>query len=200
MADFVTSLARVLKWEGGFSLVKEDKGNYNSKKQLVGTNYGIAAFVYERWLGRVPTKHDVRNMSKNEAAQIYKGLFWVGIQGDEIKSQAVADILFDGHVNHGAFGIRLMQRILGVKVDGKVGPITLAAINAHDPESLYLQYRNTRRDFYEQIVKRSPDQAVFLKGWLRRINSFQDEFPRADIVADMIPPPQPPAASDPPGS
>ena len=124
--------------------MKADRGNYNSKGQLVGTNWGIAAPVYERWLGRVPTRKDIKNMSKNEAGQIYKGLFWVQIRGDEIENQFVADILFDGHVNHGGTGIRLIQRLLNVEVDGKVGPITLKAINDFDPEVLYNRYKEAR--------------------------------------------------------
>lgn len=178
--------------------MKEDRGNYNSKGQLVGTNWGIAAPVYERWLGRVPTRQDVKKMTQAEAGQIYRGLFWERIQGDGIENQFVADIFFDGHVNHGGTGIRLMQRILGVKVDGKVGPITLAAINARDPEMLYVQYRKARRDFYLQIVKNRPNQEVFLKGWLRRIDSFKDQFPPAN-VDDLIPAPDPTPADDPPG-
>lgn len=199
MADFTTALARALKWEGGYQRSKEDKGNYNSKKQLVGTNHGIAAFVYETWIGRPPTTKDMREMPMTNAAQIYKGLFWTRIRGDEIANQFVADIFFDGHVNHGTQGIRLMQRVLGVVVDGIVGPKTLAAINARDPQTLYAQYRQVRRDFYHSIVARNPTQKVFLTGWLRRIDSFEDQFPPATLD-DMVPPPTVQEPSDPPGS
>jgi lysozyme family protein len=193
MADFGTALLRVLRWEGGFQVHTADRGNYNSKGQLVGTNWGIAAPVYERWLGRVPTKKDVKDMSKNEAGQIYRGLFWVQIRGDEIQNQFVADILFDGHVNHGGTGIRLMQRILNVEVDGKVGPITLAAINMFDPEILYKRYKEARRLYYHRIVEKNPMQQVFLKGWLRRIDSFEDKFPAPPVAEE------PNSSNDPPG-
>lgn len=94
------------------------------------------------------------------------------ILGDQIQSQAVANILFDGRVNHGSTGVRLIQQVLGVGVDGVVGPITMAAINNSNPNKLVADYKEARRQFYHQLVNNNPNYQVFLQGWLNRLSQF----------------------------
>ena len=207
MADFATALAHVLKWEGGYQNMKEDSGNYNSRGERVGTNYGISAKAYERWLGRPPKHPDMKRMTIAQAGEVYRNLFWNRIKGDDISSQELANLLFDGHVNHGVTGIHLMQRVLGVKADGIVGPLTLEAINTREPAKVYNQYRQARRDFYHAIVARTPSQKKFLVGWLRRIDSFQDfnttsdsQQPNVNAATGEPPSNAAPQPNDPPGA
>jgi lysozyme family protein len=114
-------------------------------------------------------------MKKEEAWQIFQTNFWDNMLGNAIEDQNIANILFDGHVNHGRTGLRIMQRVLGIKVDGVVGDLTIAAINKANGKTLFLTYQQARVDFYKQIVKNKPSQQVFLEGWLRRIYSFKYE-------------------------
>ncbi len=172
MANFLTAYNIVARHEGGFQIHPNDSGNYNSLGQLVGTNWGISAPVFEHFLQRPPSQTDVQAMSKATAANIFKTRFWDRIKGDSISHQDVATIFFDGIVNHGSTGVRIMQRVLGVTADGAVGPITLSAINQADPAKLYTAYREARKNFYHQLATDKPALAVFLKGWLRRIDSF----------------------------
>ena len=174
MADFQKALNRVLKHEGGFQNHAADRGNYNSLGECVGTNWGIAARTYEAFLRKPPNARDMKLMTKEEAGEIYRALFWNRIQGDQITNQPVADILFDGYVNHGTAGIRLMQRVLGVTPDGKVGKQTLAAMHARPSKEVFNQYKQARITFYKNLVVNRPTNAPFLKGWLNRINSFTD--------------------------
>lgn len=174
MANFMTAYNIVAGHEGGYQKHPNDSGNYNSLDQLVGTNWGISAPVYEAYLDRPPSESDMRNMSKQTAANIYKSNFWDKIRGDQIQSQAVANIFFDGAVNHGRTGVRIMQRVLGVAVDGIVGPVTLGKLNSFDPAKVYLSYKQARTNFYHQLSREKPRLAVFLQGWLKRINSFTD--------------------------
>ncbi len=160
--------------EGGYQKHPNDSGNYNSLDQLVGTNWGISAPVYEAYLNYPPSEEDMRSMSRQTAANIFRRNFWDKIRGDQIQSQAVANIFFDGAVNHGRTGVRIMQRVLGVAVDGIVGPITLSKLNSFDPAKIYLSYKQARTNFYHQLAKEKPRLAVFLQGWLKRINSFTD--------------------------
>lgn len=174
MASFNIAYQLVSKAEGGYQKHPNDRGNYNSLKQLVGTNWGIAAFVYEDWIGRPPTESDMRNMSAATARNIYKTKFWDDILGDQIQDQAVANIFFDGRVNHGRTGTTIMQRVLGVSVDGRVGPQTLQAINQANPAQVYTAYREARKRFYHELVVKRPSDSVFLDGWIKRIESFQE--------------------------
>jgi lysozyme family protein len=150
----------------------EDSGNYNSRRQLVGTNWGINAQVYENYLKRPPTEQDMRDMPRHIALAIFKQLYWDRIKGDEIRNQQVANILFDGHVNHGRWGIQMMQGVLGLSRDGIVGSMTLSAINRANPFNLFAAYKKARVAGYHDLVRRRPKDQRFLRGWLTRINSF----------------------------
>lgn len=181
MANFHLAYNLVLDHEGGYQNNPNDSGNYNSLGQLVGTNWGISAPVYESFLGYPPSKFDVQNMSLNEAKAIYKERFWDDILGDQIRDQQVANIFFDGRVNHGRTGVKIMQRILGVADDGVVGSLTLNEINYANPRWLFESYQEERRDFYYWLVENNGSLQVFLNGWLNRIDSFQYTGENASI-------------------
>lgn len=172
MAQFQTAYDIVRKHEGGYQKMPEDSGNYNSRRQLVGTNWGINAQVYENYLKRPPTEQDMRDMPRHIALAIFKQLYWDRIKGDEIRDQQVANILFDGHVNHGRWGIQMMQGVLGLSRDGIVGPMTLSAINRANAFNLFTAYKKARIAGYHDLVRRRPKDERFLNGWLIRINSF----------------------------
>ncbi|MEM9259705.1 MAG: glycosyl hydrolase 108 family protein [Bacteroidota bacterium] len=104
MAQFQIAYDIVRGHEGGYQKKANDPGNKNSRGELVGTNWGINAKIYESYLKRPPTEQDMRNMPKHIAVMLYKQLYWDPIKGDEIRDQQVANILFDGHVNHGRWG------------------------------------------------------------------------------------------------
>jgi len=166
MAQFQTAYNIVRKHEGGFQIMPEDSGNYNSRKELVGTNWGINAQVYEQHIGRPPTERDMRTMPRHVALAIFKRLYWDRIKGDEIRDQQVANILFDGHVNHGRWGIQMMQKVLGLSRDGMVGPQTLGKINASNPFQLFNAYKKVRIAGYKDLVRRRPKDGRFLRGGL----------------------------------
>ena len=175
MASFLQAYNRVLKAEGGYQADSRDSGNYNSRGQLVGTNLGISAPVYESWIGRPPTVSDMRSITLGTAQQIYRARFWNRIQGDRLKDQAVADILFDGVVNHGVSrGVKIAQKVLGLSQDGTFGEDTLQAVNRANAATFYAAYRNERIKFYRQLAAGSSDKAAFLTGWLRRMDEFSD--------------------------
>lgn len=173
MANFDIAYNIVIGHEGGYQDNPNDiNGNYNSLGQLVGSNFGISAPVYESFLSYPPSKSDMQNMSIQTAKSIYRTRFWDDIKGDLINNQQVANIFFDGRVNHGRTGVKIMQRILGVTDDGVVGPVTLKAINESNPSWLFNQYKLNREAFYNYLANVNPGFSVFLIGWLNRINSF----------------------------
>lgn len=183
MADFNIAYPLVADAEGGYQNATQDTGNYNSLEQLVGTNWGINAQVYESFIGRPPSEQDMRDMSQSTAKDIYRANYWERIQGNLINSQPLANIIFDGHVNHGNRGIRLLQEVLALPQDGILGPLTLGLVNGGDEATIYNAYKQRRIDFYNYLVQRTPAFSVFLKGWLKRINDFND-FPVSTTSSD----------------
>lgn len=192
MANFNLAYDRTARAEGGYTDNPRDKGNYvcsngswvtgnfpfrcsSGSMHLVGTNHGISAPKLYGYMRRLPTVADMRGLTKAAAKDIYKKDEWRRIMGDSINSQSVADIFFDGAVNHGSgTAIRMMQRVVGVTADGVMGSVTLRAINMGNASNIYERFKQARIDLYNSIVARDSSQGIFLTGWMRRINSFDD--------------------------
>lgn len=172
MAKFDIAIPHTLVWEGGYSNHLADPGGQ--------TNFGVTDMLDGKVDGRVDVDGDgigdvnIRNLTEEEAKKIFKRKFWNRMLGDKIESQHIANILFDGYVNCGSNGIRLIQRILNVKDDGIFGPQTLAVLNLCDELIVYNKYKDARIDYYQDLAQRKPALKVFLKGWMNRIESFPD--------------------------
>jgi lysozyme family protein len=161
-ADFLRAFEFMIQNEGGYVLheVPHDRGGM--------TYAGIARNRWPQWpgwteidAGRVPDAPVVR--------RFYRENFWVPIRGDEIQSQAIAETIFDFAVNAGMrVAVRLAQVIVGTTPDGILGPITLAALNRHNPEMFGLEYALAKIARYRDIVTRDRTQMKFLLGWINR--------------------------------
>jgi lysozyme family protein len=162
--------------EGGYQRLRQDSGNYNSRGELVGTNWGIAAPVAEKYYGRVVTTEDMKALPKHVANSIFRQKFWDRMLGDSFPTQELANIVYDGHVNHGKWGIRLLQRVVGVYEDGIVGPITMMALMNRNPQQVYNEYFLARLMFYWAIVRNRPNQMVFWNGWMNRLEHYLKDY------------------------
>jgi lysozyme family protein len=163
--------------EGGFQKIVSDSGNYNSLNQLVGTNHGISAPVYEQWINQIPTEAMMRAMSKSVALQIFKAWYWDGINASDIKNQSVAEIIVDHAVNAGQGRAgKIVQRVLNdvfnynLAVDGAIGPVTIAGINSVNQSQLHKAIKQGRKDHYNSIGGQV--SIDFLDGWLIRLTKF----------------------------
>jgi lysozyme family protein len=128
-------------------------------------------------LGIEPTLENLRALTEMQAATIYKALYWDAIRGDEIHSQHIANIVCDFQVNAGSTSARLLQRVLNqlganLGVDGIIGKATLAALRGMDEARVHALFQEGRRDYYRGLVERRPSLGKFLRGWLRRVDSF----------------------------
>ena len=167
MANFEQAVQLILKHEGGYVDHPSDPGG--------ATNRGITYQLFTQYamtLGLNKTIDSLKTLTEDQAKFIYKEHFWDKMRGDEIKSQAVAEIVFDAFVNMGNRAIKLLQIELGVGIDGDFGPVTLNALNQAAPIVLFEQFKDARIDFYKRLAENKPSSKVFLKGWLNRINSF----------------------------
>lgn len=140
------------------------------------TMCGITLATYRAYCRRkgypAPTVFSLRNITYERWRDVLKTLFWDRWKADEIKSQAIANILVDWVWTSGVYGIKIPQRLLGVSQDGIVGPKTIAAVNASNQAELFSQIHEARIRFVEDIVRRRPSQQRFIKGWKRRINAI----------------------------
>lgn len=173
MDAFQYALEKTLQWEGGYQSNPNDPGNYNSKRDLIGTNLGISAPVLEKHLGRLPLHADMKYLTVDMAAKIYE-TYWTAVRAGEIRQPEVAALVFDMAVNHGpSSAIRAAQRAVGAKADGKMGPITLAKLNRGEWKEIVNRMVAERIVLYGRIVARSPKMNVFYRGWIRRAKAFE---------------------------
>lgn len=171
MAKSIKLIPFILQWEGGFVNDPADLGGATNKGVTIGT---FNEYRKRRGLPS-PTVDDLKNISESEWHDIFKSLYWDRWKADEIKSQAVANILVDWVWASGSHGIKRPQRLLGVKADGIVGKQTIAAVNAMDAATLFKMIKADRLKFVDEICKARPANERFRKGWTNRINSIKYE-------------------------
>lgn len=179
MAKFHLFIPLVHLAEGGFQKMPTDTGNYNSLNQLVGTNKGISAPVYEAYIGNPPTEADMRAITTATANAIYKRNYWDKLKADNIKTQEVANVLVDHGVNAGTGGAtKLVQRVLNesfnknLRVDGGFGNLTLTAMNSVSQVKLQSAIVIARENYYNSLASQYPE---YIKGWLNRLKPFYED-------------------------
>jgi lysozyme family protein len=156
MANFNDAIVKTLAREGGakFTDVASDRGG--------ATKYGISQAAY-------PTL-DIRNLTEQQARDIYKRDYWDRIGGDAIQSQLVAEDIFDTAVN---MGIRTASRIAQLcadvsPADGVIGGNSVDAINAINEHQFLAAYKLSKIARYTDICNRDRSQTKFLLGWINR--------------------------------
>lgn len=163
----------IKKWEGGFVDDPLDRGGATNMGVTIGTWRAVG---YDKDGDGLIDVEDLKLLTKDDVLnRVLKPHYWDRWKADNIKSQSVANILVDWVWSSGAYGIKLPQKLLGVKQDGIVGPITLEAINGQDPKYLFDKIKEEREDFIHRIVRGNPIQKRFLKGWLNRLNDLKFE-------------------------
>lgn len=165
MADAKILIPFLMSWEGGYACIPGDRGSH--------TNKGITIATYRSVFGQERTVEDLKKITDVEWEYIYRSLFWDKWKADDIRSQSIANLLVDWVWNSGArYGIRIPQSVLGVSIDGVVGPKTIAAINGHpDERELFRRLWVAREEFFKRIAV--GPQKKFLNGWLNRLNGIQ---------------------------
>ena len=154
--NFERALAIVLRHEGGFVNHPNDPGGM--------TNNGITKKVYDAYMGKVTTEQEMRDMPENHVAEIYKKQYWDRVNADSLASGLDLSV-FDWAVNSGCGrAVKALQKCVGVKQDGGLGPITLKSVNEHDAEELIEMKSVERETFYRKLKTFEH----FGKGWLRR--------------------------------
>ena len=171
MANSSKLVPFILQWEGGFVNDPLDLGGATNKGITIGT---FTEYKKRKGL-KAPTVQDLKNISNEDWHEVFKGLYWDRWRADEIKSQAVANILVDWVWASGSHGIKRPQRLLGVTADGVVGSKTIAALNAKDPAELFKMIKADRIKFIDEICEKRPANNRFKKGWLNRINAIKYE-------------------------
>jgi lysozyme family protein len=159
--NFTDSLARVLASEGGFVNHPSDPGGM--------TNLGCTKAVWEEFVGHPVSEADMRALTPDLVAPLYKRKYWDKVSGDQLP-KGLDYAVFDAAINSGpGRAAKWLQEVAGVTADGAIGPATLAAVNAKPIHHLIAQYNDKRLQFLEKL----PTWGTFGKGWGNRVSHVQ---------------------------
>ncbi len=178
MANFNLALSKVLSHEGGYVNDPDDLGGETYK--------GIARNSHGSWLGwqiidsskikpDFPKSMEANTKLQNLVEQFYFDSFWQPLKADQIQNQTSADSVFDFAVNSGTTtSARLVQSIVGAKIDGIIGEQTLNKINSMDFGHFQTALTVAKMEYYMNIIRKRPTSKKFLLGWISRSLSFND--------------------------
>lgn len=173
MSEFKAAYEVVMANEGGYVNVSTDKG---------GETYaGVSRRWHPNWQGwpivdkNKPLKrgqHINDVVLSGMVKAFYKLEFWDKMQGDYITSQRVATFIFDWLVTSWDEAVKALQKVAGVAQDGRVGNLTVAAINARttdaQDEDAVMDKLKALRIAYYKSLKDPINEA----GWINRVNKF----------------------------
>ena len=166
----------LIEREGGFASHPADRGG--------PTRYGITEAVARAHGYAGP----MNQLPRDEAAAIYRRLYWLRPRFDQVAERAprVAAELFDTGANMGpAVAATFLQRALtalnrggkdfpDLVPDGRIGPATIAALDAFleargalGGETVMLRALEALQgERYLRLAERRPANEAFLYGWL----------------------------------
>jgi len=150
-------LKAILHHEGGYVNHPKDPGGE--------TNLGVTKRVYEEFGG---TK-DMKELTVEDVAPIYKKGYWDKMKGDDLPSCQLNQE-FDFGINAGpGRSAKYLQTMIGTVADGGIGPNTLKAVDAyveeHGIEKAVENFQEARQGYYEKLSTFD----TFGKGWTRRV-------------------------------
>ena len=155
--NFDSALAAVLHHEGGYVNHPKDPGGM--------TNLGVTKRVWEEWVGREVTEQEMRDLTPEKVAPLYKSAYWNKVRGDDLPA-GVDYAVFDAAINSGpGRAAKWLQECVGAVPDGAIGPGTLGKVAEADPAELLSKYQARRLAFMQSL----PTWDTFGKGWGRRV-------------------------------
>lgn len=116
-------------------------------------------------LARTP----VRSITRDQAVAFYVSEFWRPVRGEELPFGPDLST-YDAGVNSGVSrSVKWAQQVAGAAIDGKIGPQTLAAIKAMQPDVFIKAHCAKRLGFVKSLAIWN----TFGKGWARRIANVE---------------------------
>lgn len=147
---------RLISREGG-AKVTNDPADPGGK-----TKYGISQRSY-------PTL-DIDSLTYDQARMIFINDYLLKTGIGKITDPVLQEMLFDYAVHSGPVAaVKCVQKLAGVPVDGKMGPVTLKAVNSLPADKLVSAIGRERISYLIRQCQSTPSKLKFLNGWIMRV-------------------------------
>ena len=166
--NFESSLALVLKSEGGFTTDTHDNGNKLPDGRAGSTNLGVTQANWEAFVGHPVTWDNMKALKSETVAPFYKRKYWDMAKCDDLPN-GLDYLMFDFAVNAGVGrAIKTLQTAIGVTADGALGPLSLSAINNLSVKQLIERFTDAKEKFYKSL-----NNPTYERGWLARVEQTE---------------------------
>lgn len=161
--NFARALKLVLVHEGGWADHPADPGGATMK--------GVTLETFRRYVNPNATKTELRNITDQQLADIYRRHYWNAVAGDSLPD-GLDYAVFDFAVNSGpGRSAKYIQAIVGEAQDGKIGAKTISAIEQRNAAKLIGLLCDSRLSFLQRLGT----WPTFGKGWGRRVDGVRKE-------------------------
>jgi lysozyme family protein len=162
-ADYTSFVERMIfRYEGNYGW---DRGDSGGPTKFGVTCYDLAEHRHERMDSMARWAPIVRGMPLAEADDIYRTKYAVQCAFNDLNAGPDC-VVFDFGVNSGSSrSVRYAQQIVGVGIDGELGPNTLRAINAMDAAEFVNRLCSARLAFLRSLRI----WGRFGRGWNARV-------------------------------
>jgi lysozyme family protein len=135
------------------------------------TAWGVTLSTFSSWQedhGNPPaTVEDLRAATKDDLAPIVRSRYWDAVHADQLPPGPDLLVYDFGYGSGSGTSAKLLQEVLGVAVDGRIGPATLAAAAAADAAD-HAGFVQRLGDRHESFYRSLRLFATFGHGWLNR--------------------------------
>lgn len=129
----------------------------NSSDPGGATNFGISQRAYPNL--------DIKNLTKEEAADIYRRDYWDALRIDQMP-EPIQLMVFDAGINQGKkAAVLMLQGALGVPQDGALGALTFTALRETAIGQTFSNMVILRHNRYAD----NANWPSFGKGWSKRL-------------------------------
>ena len=157
-----------------FKIIEAESPRYTDNPNDHGgpTKFGITLATLRGEPGyEHATASAVEHLTRVEAESIYVRRYAAPYTA--LSTPVIFNFVVNGAVQHGTAGMnKIIQRAVGVHVDGILGSGSWAAIQSaelHDPLGLLAALVAERCEYYGGILSRDHSQRVFAAGWFNRV-------------------------------
>lgn len=188
IAQFEPAKTIVLKNEGGYfgNLQGRDKGGetYRGIARNFHSNWAGWTIIdfYKTRFGAIPEGAFIGNLRLEYSSidthlvpDFYEGL-WRKSRAGELNNQALANLYFDFFI-HSSGAVGVIQQVLNASgqnlvLDNRIGPKTIGAMNAINPNQLHDAIKMARASYIDDLVNDGRLDPSFYKGIQTRIAKF----------------------------